>query len=49
VLGQSSHEVAIDKAIGEYKKYQHKTLSEAEKNYLESLNTLEDKAKEVNK
>ncbi len=35
--GSISHEIAIEKATLEYKKYQQKTLSEAEKNYLESL------------
>jgi hypothetical protein len=44
--GAVSHEQAMDKATTEYKKYQQKTLSEAEKNYLESLKTLESKAKE---
>ena len=43
--GSISHEVAIEKATTEYKKYQQKTLSEAEKNYLESLKTLENKTK----
>jgi hypothetical protein len=39
--GSVSHETAIEKATAEYKKYQQKTLSEAEKNYLESLKALE--------
>jgi hypothetical protein len=39
--GSISHETAIEKATTEYKKYQQKTLSEVEKNYLESLKTLE--------
>ena len=43
--GSISHEIAIEKATTEYKKYQQKTLSEAEKNYLESLKVLENKAK----
>ncbi len=38
--GSISHHKAIEKATGEYKKYQQKTLSEAEKNYLESLKAL---------
>jgi hypothetical protein len=42
--GSISHEIAIEKATKEYKKYQQKTLSEVEKNYLESLKTLENKA-----
>lgn len=41
--GKVSHEQAIVKATNEYKKYQQKTLSEAEFNYLESLRTLEEK------
>jgi hypothetical protein len=43
--GSISHEKAIEKATNEYKKYQQKTLSEAEKNYLDSLKTLEQKTK----
>lgn len=43
--GSISHEIAIEKATTEYKKYQQKTLSEAEKNYLESLKALENKIK----
>ena len=43
--GSISHETAIEKATSEYKKYQQKTLSEAEKNYLESLKMLENKTK----
>ncbi len=43
--GSVSHEIAIDKATSEYKKYQQKTLSEAENNYLESLKVLEKKTK----
>jgi hypothetical protein len=43
--GSISHEKAIDKAKTEYKKYQQKTLSEVEKNYLESLKMLEEKTK----
>lgn len=44
--GNISHNQAIDKATAEYKKYQAKTLSEAEKNYLESLKMIEQKTKE---
>ncbi|NVN95341.1 MAG: virulence RhuM family protein [Bacteroidetes bacterium] len=44
--GSISHEKAIEKATTEYKKYQQKTLSEAEKNYLESLKVLEKKTKQ---
>jgi hypothetical protein len=43
--GKVSHEQAIEKATNEYKKYQQKTLSEVERNYLESLKTLEEKTK----
>jgi len=43
--GNISHDKAIEKATNEYKKYQAKTLSEAEKNYLESLKAIEQKAK----
>ena len=43
--GSISHEEAVDKATAEYKKYQQKTLSEAEKNYLGSLKMLDDKTK----
>ncbi len=41
--GQVSHNKAVEKAITEYKNYQQKTLSEAEKNYLESLKMIENK------
>lgn len=43
--GSVTHEEAIEKATDEYKKYQQKTLSEAEKNYLESLKAIEHKTK----
>jgi hypothetical protein len=43
--GSVSHEEAVNKATTEYKKYQQKTLSEVEKNYLGSLKMLEDKTK----
>ncbi|HQI05864.1 MAG TPA: virulence RhuM family protein [bacterium] len=46
--GSVSHETATEKAVSEYKKYQQKTLSEVEKNYLESLKTLEDLSKKGN-
>lgn len=46
--GKISHEQAIDKATSEYKKYQEKNLSEAEKNYLDSLKLIEEKAKNKN-
>ena len=41
--GAISHEIAIEKVTTEYKKYQQKTLSQAEKNYMESLKVLENK------
>ena len=44
-VGSESHEKAIEKATAEYKKYQQKTLSEVEKNYLQSLKTIEQKTK----
>ena len=43
--GSVKHEEAIEKASTEYKKYQQKTLSEVEKNYLDSLKLLEKKTK----
>jgi len=46
--GTVSHEQALDKAKTEYKKYQQKTLSEVENNYLESLKMLEEKTKAEN-
>ena len=39
--GTISHEQAIEKATTEYKKYQKKTLSEVEKNYLDNLKAIE--------
>ena len=43
--GTISHQQAVDKATEEYKKYQAKTLSSVEKDYLNSLNYLESKIK----
>lgn len=43
--GSMSHHKALEKATNEYKKYQQKTLSEVERNYLESLKTIEQKTK----
>ena len=43
--GTISHDVAIEKANTEYKKYQQKTLSEGEKSFLESLKNIENKRK----
>jgi len=47
--GSISHDIAIEKATTEYKKYQQKTLSEAEQNYLDSLKSLENQSKLLNK
>jgi len=47
--GTVSHNKAIEKAKDEYKKYQVKTISPVEKEYLETLkvisNKIDDKAK----
>lgn len=43
--GKISHEDAVEKATLEYKKFQQLTLSDVEKNYLDSLKSLENKAK----
>lgn len=43
--GKVSHKRAIEKATGEYKKYQQKTLSDVEKDYLNSIKLLEEKNK----
>lgn len=42
--GRISHNKAMDKATEEYRKYKRRTLSQVEKDYLESLKDLEDKA-----
>lgn len=47
--GAISHDTAIEKATTEYKKYQQKTLSEVEKNYLDSLKSLENQSVFLNK
>ena len=41
--GTISHEKAVEKAKGEYKKYQAKTLSEVEKAYLDTIKTVQKK------
>ena len=46
--GKICHEQSIEKATTAYKKYQEKTLSEAEKNFLDSLRQLEEKMKKKN-
>ncbi len=43
--GAISHIQAVEKATTEYKKYQQTTLSEAEKNYLESLKAMGQKTR----
>ena len=43
--GTISHEEAVEKATIQYKKYQQKTLSEAEKNYMENLKSIEKKTR----
>ncbi len=44
--GNVSHKQAIDKATAEYKKYKARTLSEVEKDYLDSIRMLEHKEEE---
>lgn len=44
--GHYSHEQAKEKAISEYRKYKAKTLSHVERDYLDFLHQLEQKAKE---
>ena len=41
--GSISHEQAVDKAAGEYRKYQQKTLSSVEKAFLDSIKSIEKK------
>ena len=43
--GSVSHSQAIEKATAEYKKYQQKTLSEVEKDYLDTIKKIEKKSK----
>jgi hypothetical protein len=45
--GKISHQRAIAKAEREYRKYQVKTLSTAERDYLEGLKMIENKSKSV--
>ena len=47
--GSISHKQAIDKATSEYKKYQERTLSQVEKDYLDTIKTIEEKADANNK
>lgn len=41
--GSVSHKQAVDKATGEYRKYKARTLSEVERDYLDSIKLLEQK------
>ena len=41
--GSVSRKQAIDKATGEYRKYKARTLSEVERDYLDSIKLLEQK------
>jgi hypothetical protein len=43
--GRVSHQQAMDKAQAEYKKFQAKTLTEVERSYLETIKSIEIKAK----
>ncbi|MFA4815128.1 MAG: virulence RhuM family protein [Candidatus Gracilibacteria bacterium] len=47
--GSISHEQALEKAKTEYKKFQAKTLSSAERNYLENIKTLQKKVEKNGK
>ncbi len=47
--GKISHEKAIKKAHSEYKKYQAKTLSNVEKDFLDSIRALKEKAERSEK
>ncbi len=42
--GNISHTQAVNKATEEYKKYQSRTLSDVEKDYLDTIKVIEDKA-----
>lgn len=46
--GSISHEQAVTKATEEYKKYQSRTLSEVEKDYLDAIKDIENKAENNN-
>lgn len=47
--GSVSHKQAVDKATDEYRKYQARTLSEVEKDYLAAINAINDEAKSKSK
>lgn len=44
--GSITHEQAVDKATEEYRKYKAKTLSEVERDYLDSIKLLGQKSDE---
>lgn len=46
--GKISHNKAIEKAKNEYRKYQVKTISPVENAYLETIKSINDKAKKLN-
>lgn len=46
--GSISHTQAVNKATEEYKKYQSRTLSEVEKDYLKAIKTIGNKAEKDN-
>lgn len=41
--GPVSHDKAVEKATGEYRKYQQRTLSDVEISFLDSIDELKDK------
>ena len=45
IVATISHKQAVDKALEKYRKYQVKTLSPVEKAYLETIKSIEKKAK----
>lgn len=47
--GKISHKVAIEKAKLEYEKYQIKELNPIEKEYLNSINKINEIAEKINK
>ena len=44
-LGAVSHKEAVEKATNEYKKYQQRTLSDVERDFLDTIKMLEDRTK----
>ena len=47
--GSVSNKQAIEKAVGEYRKYQVETLSPVEEVYLQSINAIEKKVEKIKK